>query len=219
MSGINAQLQPLFTQKSEIRLLELEKNEDQILLVLEGKITHPLLVSLNLLLVPPNSHDFKENGLTIATRGRMNSLQKESNFGAEGDIANASVNDNPQNIQYDGSMSLPLGNPTPRGVNHHLETVSTSRYPAANDYLYDRGRRMHNHNEENEEEEEEIIVGEDHNDYRSDSAQSRNGSDRSVSQPTLNYQPLTREEYIRRRSISAERTSSNSISLTNNVNL
>uniref|UniRef100_A0ABK9NGC0 BTB domain-containing protein n=1 Tax=Glossina morsitans morsitans TaxID=37546 RepID=A0ABK9NGC0_GLOMM len=61
ITSINSQRQPIFTQKSEINSLCLEKNEEVVLMTMDAKLTHPLLISVNLLVVPPTPQTFKEN--------------------------------------------------------------------------------------------------------------------------------------------------------------
>lgn len=60
VTSINAQRQPIFTQKSEITTLSLEKNEEVSLMVLDPKLVHPLLISINMLVVMPPNQSFKE---------------------------------------------------------------------------------------------------------------------------------------------------------------
>ncbi|KAH8401935.1 hypothetical protein KR009_008727 [Drosophila setifemur] len=60
VTSINARRQPVFTQTSEIRSLSLEKNEEVPLMVLDPKLVHPLLISINMLVVMPPSQSFKE---------------------------------------------------------------------------------------------------------------------------------------------------------------
>ncbi|XP_034651820.1 protein germ cell-less isoform X1 [Drosophila subobscura] len=60
VTSINAQRQPVFTQTSEICSLSLEKNEEVPLMVLDPKLVHPLLISINLLVVMPPNQSFKE---------------------------------------------------------------------------------------------------------------------------------------------------------------
>uniref|UniRef100_A0A1A9WV05 BTB domain-containing protein n=1 Tax=Glossina brevipalpis TaxID=37001 RepID=A0A1A9WV05_9MUSC len=61
ITSINSQRQPIFTQKSELTSLCLEKNEEVILMSMDAKLIHPLLISVNLLVVPPTTQKFKEN--------------------------------------------------------------------------------------------------------------------------------------------------------------
>jgi len=60
VTSINAQRQPVFTQTSEITTLSLEKNEEVSLMVLDPKLVHPLLISINMLVVMPPNQSFKE---------------------------------------------------------------------------------------------------------------------------------------------------------------
>ncbi|XP_017066120.1 protein germ cell-less [Drosophila eugracilis] len=60
VTSINAQRQPIFTQSSEICSLSLEKNEEVPLMVLDPKLVHPLLISINMLVVMPPNQSFKE---------------------------------------------------------------------------------------------------------------------------------------------------------------
>ncbi|ALC40652.1 gcl [Drosophila busckii] len=60
ITSINAQRQPVFTQSSDIITLNLEKNEEVTLMVLDPKLVHPLLISINMLLVMPPNQSFKE---------------------------------------------------------------------------------------------------------------------------------------------------------------
>ncbi|XP_037713041.1 protein germ cell-less isoform X1 [Drosophila subpulchrella] len=60
VTSINAQRQPIFTQTSEICSLSLEKNEEVPLMVLDPKLVHPLLISINMLVVMPPNQSFKE---------------------------------------------------------------------------------------------------------------------------------------------------------------
>ncbi|XP_034141955.1 protein germ cell-less isoform X2 [Drosophila guanche] len=60
VTSINAQRQPVFTQTSDICSLSLEKNEEVPLMVLDQKLVHPLLISINLLVVMPPNQSFKE---------------------------------------------------------------------------------------------------------------------------------------------------------------
>ncbi|XP_068146624.1 protein germ cell-less [Drosophila tropicalis] len=60
VTSINAQRQPIFTQTSEITSLSLEKNEEVPLMVLDSKLVHPLLISINILVVMPPNQSFKE---------------------------------------------------------------------------------------------------------------------------------------------------------------
>uniref|UniRef100_A0A1A9UKT5 BTB domain-containing protein n=1 Tax=Glossina austeni TaxID=7395 RepID=A0A1A9UKT5_GLOAU len=55
MTSINSQRQPMFTQKSKITSLSLEKNEKVILIKMDPQLVYPLLVSVNLLLAPPTA--------------------------------------------------------------------------------------------------------------------------------------------------------------------
>ncbi|XP_055918536.1 protein germ cell-less [Eupeodes corollae] len=62
VTSINSQRQRAFTQKSDITSLSLEKNEEVTLMLLDTKLVHPLLISVNLLVVtPPTNQGFKEN--------------------------------------------------------------------------------------------------------------------------------------------------------------
>ncbi|TMW40463.1 hypothetical protein DOY81_014457 [Sarcophaga bullata] len=61
VTSINSQRQPIFTQKSDINSLCLEKNEEVTLMVMDAKLVHPLLISVNVLVVPPTPQTFKEN--------------------------------------------------------------------------------------------------------------------------------------------------------------
>ncbi|XP_039502131.1 protein germ cell-less isoform X1 [Drosophila santomea] len=60
VTSINAQRQAVFTQTSEICSLSLEKNEEVPLMVLDPKLVHPLLISINMLVVMPPNQSFKE---------------------------------------------------------------------------------------------------------------------------------------------------------------
>uniref|UniRef100_A0A1A9WEA4 Uncharacterized protein n=1 Tax=Glossina brevipalpis TaxID=37001 RepID=A0A1A9WEA4_9MUSC len=60
ITSINSQCQPVFAQKSELTSLCLEKNEEVILMTMNAKLIHPLLISVNLLVVPPTAQKFKE---------------------------------------------------------------------------------------------------------------------------------------------------------------
>lgn len=60
VTSINARRQPVFTQTSEICTLSLEKNEEVPLMVLDPKLVHPLLISINMLVVNPPNQSFKE---------------------------------------------------------------------------------------------------------------------------------------------------------------
>lgn len=55
ITSVNAQRQPMFTQKSTVTSLSLEKNEKVILIKMDPKLVYPLLVSVNLLVVPPTA--------------------------------------------------------------------------------------------------------------------------------------------------------------------
>lgn len=61
VTSINSQRQPTYTQKSDITSLCLEKNEEITLMVMDAKLVHPLLISVNVLVVPPSAQTFKEN--------------------------------------------------------------------------------------------------------------------------------------------------------------
>ncbi|KNC21714.1 Protein germ cell-less [Lucilia cuprina] len=61
VTSINSQRQPTFTQKSDIISLCLEKNEEVTLMVMDAKLVHPLLISVNILVVPPTPQTFKQN--------------------------------------------------------------------------------------------------------------------------------------------------------------
>uniref|UniRef100_A0A1B0C0K3 BTB domain-containing protein n=1 Tax=Glossina palpalis gambiensis TaxID=67801 RepID=A0A1B0C0K3_9MUSC len=61
ITSINSQRQPIFTQRSEITSLCLEKNEEVVLMTMDAKLVHPLLIAVNLLVVPPTPQTFKEN--------------------------------------------------------------------------------------------------------------------------------------------------------------
>lgn len=61
VTSINNQRQPVYTQKSDITSLCLEKNEEVTLMVMDAKLVHPLLISVNVLVVPPAPQTFKEN--------------------------------------------------------------------------------------------------------------------------------------------------------------
>ncbi|XP_073848048.1 germ cell-less [Musca autumnalis] len=61
VTSINSQRQPVYTQKSDITSLCLEKNEEVTLMVMDSKLVHPLLISVNVLVVPPAPQTFKEN--------------------------------------------------------------------------------------------------------------------------------------------------------------
>ncbi|XP_055839558.1 protein germ cell-less [Episyrphus balteatus] len=65
VTSINSQRQRTFTQKSEIFSLSLEKNEEATLMLLDTKLVHPLLISVNLLVVTPTNKLLKDNLLSI----------------------------------------------------------------------------------------------------------------------------------------------------------
>lgn len=60
-TSINSQRQRAFTQKSEIISLSLEKNEEATLMLLDPKLVHPLLISVNLLVVSPTKVDLSDS--------------------------------------------------------------------------------------------------------------------------------------------------------------
>ncbi|KAH8277607.1 hypothetical protein KR018_001958 [Drosophila ironensis] len=60
VSSINARRQPVYTQTSEICVLSLEKNDEVSLMVLDPQLVHPLLISINMLVVNPPNQSFKE---------------------------------------------------------------------------------------------------------------------------------------------------------------
>ncbi|EDV98399.1 protein germ cell-less [Drosophila grimshawi] len=60
VTSINAQRQPVHSQRSEIITLSLEKNEEVSLMVLDSQLVHPLLISINMLVVMPPNQSFKE---------------------------------------------------------------------------------------------------------------------------------------------------------------
>nr|XP_016940515.1 protein germ cell-less-like isoform X1 [Drosophila suzukii] len=55
VTSVNARRQPVFTQTSGICSISLQKDEDVPLMVLDPKLVHPLLISVNMLVaMPPN---------------------------------------------------------------------------------------------------------------------------------------------------------------------
>ncbi|XP_054736821.1 protein germ cell-less [Anastrepha obliqua] len=64
VTSINSQRQPTFTQKTDITSLSLEKNQEVTIMLMDTKLVHPLLISVNLLVVSPTSQQFKQNILT-----------------------------------------------------------------------------------------------------------------------------------------------------------
>ncbi|XP_067628747.1 protein germ cell-less [Eurosta solidaginis] len=64
VTSINSQRQPTFTQKTEISSLSLEKNQEVTIMLMDTKLVHPLLISVNLLVVPPTSQQFKQHVLS-----------------------------------------------------------------------------------------------------------------------------------------------------------
>lgn len=64
VTSINSQRQRAFTQTSEIISLSLEKNEEATLMLLDTKLVHPLLISVNLLVVTPTHQNLKDNLLS-----------------------------------------------------------------------------------------------------------------------------------------------------------
>ena len=56
--------QPIFKQKTDILSLNLEKNEEYTLMLMDNTLVHPLLISINLLVVPPSSQAFKQTNLS-----------------------------------------------------------------------------------------------------------------------------------------------------------
>lgn len=61
VTSINSQRQPTFTQKTEISSLSLEKNQEVTIMLMDTLLVHPLLISVNLLVVPPASQHFKQH--------------------------------------------------------------------------------------------------------------------------------------------------------------
>ncbi|XP_014085304.2 protein germ cell-less [Bactrocera oleae] len=61
VTSINSQRQPTFTQKTEITSLSLEKNQEVTIMLMDTLLVHPLLISVNLLVVPPTSQHFKQH--------------------------------------------------------------------------------------------------------------------------------------------------------------
>ncbi|XP_039955492.1 protein germ cell-less [Bactrocera tryoni] len=61
VTSINSQRQPTFTQKTEISSLSLEKNQEVTIMLMDTLLVHPLLISVNLLVVPPTSQHFKQH--------------------------------------------------------------------------------------------------------------------------------------------------------------
>ncbi|XP_011180514.2 protein germ cell-less [Zeugodacus cucurbitae] len=61
VTSINSQRQPTFTQKTEITSLSLEKNQEVTIMLMDTMLVHPLLISVNLLVVPPASQHFKQH--------------------------------------------------------------------------------------------------------------------------------------------------------------
>jgi len=55
VTSVNPRRQPVFTQTSGICSISLQKDEDVPLMVLDPKLVHPLLISVNMLVaMPPN---------------------------------------------------------------------------------------------------------------------------------------------------------------------
>uniref|UniRef100_W8BY25 Protein germ cell-less n=1 Tax=Ceratitis capitata TaxID=7213 RepID=W8BY25_CERCA len=61
VTSINSQRQPTFTQRTEVTSLSLEKNQEVTLMLMDTKLVHPLLISVNLLVVMPTSQQFKQH--------------------------------------------------------------------------------------------------------------------------------------------------------------
>ncbi|XP_016988519.1 protein germ cell-less-like [Drosophila rhopaloa] len=60
VTSIDDQRRAVFTQTSEICSLSLERNEEVPLMVLDPRLVHPLLISINMLVVMPPNQSFKE---------------------------------------------------------------------------------------------------------------------------------------------------------------
>ncbi|XP_075166101.1 germ cell-less [Haematobia irritans] len=92
VTSINSQRQPVFTQKSDITSLCLEKNEEITLMVMDSKLVHPLLISVNVLVVPPASQTFKEN--LLVCEEFANASVPISEIGANSDRSTTPTNTN-----------------------------------------------------------------------------------------------------------------------------
>ncbi|XP_064536050.1 protein germ cell-less [Drosophila montana] len=109
VTSINAQRQPVFTQTSEITTLSLEKNEEVSLMVLDPKLVHPLLISINMLVVMPPNQSFKE----IVPQSEDSSLSATaipiSEIGAscERSLTPASADDSAVCVSGDSEASTP----------------------------------------------------------------------------------------------------------------
>ncbi|XP_030563548.1 protein germ cell-less [Drosophila novamexicana] len=109
VTSINAQRQPVFTQTSEITTLSLEKNEEVSLMVLDPKLVHPLLISINMLVVTPPNQSFKE----IVPQSEDSSLSATaipiSEIGAscERSLTPASADDSAVCVSGDSEASTP----------------------------------------------------------------------------------------------------------------
>lgn len=125
MATINSKRQPLFIHKSQVQSLVIEKNEDYIIQVLDGKITYPLLVSLNMLLVPPNSQAFKENDMSTSNKLRKRLLLKNSeNRTKDNFLSNGSNNINEDVNQF----SITRNTPIPARIHHQMESVNMTYF-------------------------------------------------------------------------------------------
>lgn len=88
VTSINSQRQRAFIQKSEITSLSLEKNEEATLMLFDSKLVHPLLISVNLLVVTPADKDLKDdfvskneaNPVPISEIGGANVMLDASNI-------------------------------------------------------------------------------------------------------------------------------------------
>lgn len=209
MTAINSQRQPLFTQKSQIQSLLIEKNEDYIIQVLDAKITYPLLVSLNILLVPPNSQAFKENDMSTSSKHNKTLLfsNGSSEVGTEDNFISCRASDNNGHVNHsDQQLPLTTSNPTPATLNHQVESVDASHVSGYSNYLthffYDRERSL-----PNDVNEDDAEGSENQSEYRTMETRSegrseidRSDGSNSVSSAPSNFRPITRQQYYRRQS-------------------
>ncbi|XP_030375029.1 protein germ cell-less isoform X2 [Scaptodrosophila lebanonensis] len=115
VTSINAQRQPVFTQTSEISSLSLEKNEEVSLMVLDPKLVHPLLISINMLLITPPNQSFKDVVPQCEEATHTASAVPISEIGAscERPVTPASADDSAVCVSGGSEASTPVS-PAPR---------------------------------------------------------------------------------------------------------
>uniref|UniRef100_A0A1I8P042 BTB domain-containing protein n=1 Tax=Stomoxys calcitrans TaxID=35570 RepID=A0A1I8P042_STOCA len=125
VTSINSQRQPIFTQKSDITSLCLEKNEEITLMVMDSKLVHPLLISVNVLVVPPTPQTFKEN--LLVCEEFTNASVPISEIGANSDRSTTPTS----NSVLDEGGAVCLVPPSPPNAAMPLPTSSTQHQRGA----------------------------------------------------------------------------------------